>query len=139
MTRILLTHAALANIAETGFDPQTDVLRLMAGSMTEDELLAECLDGADMDRVQGWHDYVDAVALASEARSITLTPERSAECGHVDNSGTPESIAEWYYVKACVQAAADRHGHAIEIYASAPDCQPWTVHVAEVSETEQCA
>ena len=139
MTSIRLTHAALANIDETGFDPQTDVLRLMAGTMTEDALLAECLDGADMDRVQGWHDYVDAVALASEARSITLTHERSAECGHVDNSGTPESIAEWYYVKACVQAAADRNNHTIEVFASAPDCQPWTVHVAEVSEAEQCA
>ena len=135
MTSIRPTHAALANIAETGFDPQTDVLRLMAGSMTEDELLAECLSGADMDRVQGWHDYVEAVALASEARSITLSHERSAECGHVDNAGTPGSLAEWYYGKAGGQAAGGRHGPALGAYAAAAPRPPWAGHVAE----EQCA
>jgi len=50
-----------------------------------------------------------------------------------------ESIRQWRNVRRSIEAAAKRHGHDIEVYASAPDCQPWTVHVAEVSETEQCA
>lgn len=48
------TGAALENIAETGIDPQDDLAAVSAGSMTPEQLLEHCLDGADEDRRQGW-------------------------------------------------------------------------------------
>lgn len=55
-----LSRAALEAVEETGIDPADDLARLRAG-LTIPELLAECLNGADDDRVEGWLDYVAAL------------------------------------------------------------------------------
>lgn len=60
-----LSIAAQQNVEETGIDPQDDIDAVRAGRLTRESLLAECLDGADADRVQGWNDYVDAVMAAA--------------------------------------------------------------------------
>lgn len=70
MNTIKFTAAALENIAECGIDEteiQADVRNLANGDTSRAKLLARCLDGADADRVEGWNDYVSAVALAAEA------------------------------------------------------------------------
>ena len=129
------TAAALENINATGIDPETDVLRLMAGE-SEESLLAECLDGADDDARDGWAEYVAAVVHMAEARSITLSHETSAECGHTLEpgvTGDEDLIRRWRNVRASIDAAAKRHGHDIEVYASAPDCQDWVVYVADAN------
>lgn len=67
-TSINLTAAALASMEEIGLDAhdiRTDVDALRTGTRTRDALLAECLDGASPDRVEGWIDYVSAVASAA--------------------------------------------------------------------------
>ena len=56
-----LTDAAQANVDETGTDPQDDVAAIRSGQYTRESLLAHCLDGADPDRKQGWHEYVDTI------------------------------------------------------------------------------
>ncbi len=50
---------------ETSTDVAADVARLRSGEITRDALLAECLDGADEDRVEGWREYVEAVSAAA--------------------------------------------------------------------------
>lgn len=65
MTDIKFSRAAQLNIEETGAVPSRDVEALVSGEHTAESLLAVCLYGADDDRVQGWHDYVDAVADAA--------------------------------------------------------------------------
>jgi hypothetical protein len=67
-TQILLTHLALENVAETGIDPADDVCRVATAGLSRADLLAECLDGADDDRVAGWREYVDAVVDAAHAQ-----------------------------------------------------------------------
>lgn len=62
---VTLTRAAAVNVEETGIDPSDDVQRLRAGEVTPEVLMAECLDGADDDRVDGWREYVDNVADAA--------------------------------------------------------------------------
>ncbi|MCA9536391.1 MAG: hypothetical protein KC593_22065 [Myxococcales bacterium] len=67
-TNINLTAAALANLEELGLDDddiRADVDALRTGKRTRDAFLAECLDGADEDREEGWRDYVSAVASAA--------------------------------------------------------------------------
>lgn len=59
-----MTVAAAENVAEGGMDVAADVAALRAGTATRETLLAECLDGADDDRIQGWHDYVSSVTAA---------------------------------------------------------------------------
>lgn len=61
------TDAALENIAETGADWAHDLERLRDG-MTESDLLALCLEGADADREQGWREYVETLAAVGPAR-----------------------------------------------------------------------
>ncbi len=56
------TSAALENINETGINPVDDVAALRNGAHTRASLLEFCLNGADPDREQGWHDYVATVA-----------------------------------------------------------------------------
>ena len=66
--RIDLSHDALGCIEEAGADVASDVIDLATGEQTEARLLAQCLDGAEGDdRVQGWHDYVEACVLAAES------------------------------------------------------------------------
>ena len=62
---IQLTPAAAENVRETGINPVLDVSAIRAGEMFEADLLTLCLDGADPDRVQGWHEYVAAVVAAA--------------------------------------------------------------------------
>jgi hypothetical protein len=62
---IKLSSEAQANVDETGADPEEDAYAIRHGETTREKLLAECLDGADEDRVQGWHEYVDAVCEAA--------------------------------------------------------------------------
>lgn len=73
-----LSNAALENVEETGIDPMSDVARLRAGEVTEDDLLAECLDGADDDRVQGWREYVDAVVAYVSLDGVSATLDLDA-------------------------------------------------------------
>ena len=68
LDNINLTAAALANLEELGLDDddiRADVDALRTGKRTRDAFLAECLDGADEDREEGWRDYVSAVASAA--------------------------------------------------------------------------
>lgn len=62
---VSMSRAAAENVEETGIDPAEDVASLRDGTHTEASLLADCLDGAEPDREQGWRDYVLAVALAA--------------------------------------------------------------------------
>lgn len=62
---VTLTAAAEECRQEVPCSVADDVADLRAGAFTRDELLAMCLDGADEDRVQGWHDYVDAICAAA--------------------------------------------------------------------------
>lgn len=55
------TNEAKLNIQETGIAWAIDLVRLTELGWTIEEMLASCLEGADPDRVQGWHDYVDAL------------------------------------------------------------------------------
>ena len=63
-----LTAAGAANLEETGMstpDVFSDVGCIRTGAKTAGQLLEDCLDGADDDRVQGWRDYVAAVVAAA--------------------------------------------------------------------------
>ena len=55
------TNEANANIDEMCTDYKYDLERITELGWTPEEILAECIEGADEDRVQGWHDYVDAL------------------------------------------------------------------------------
>jgi hypothetical protein len=71
---IRLTREAARNVEETGADVERDWRRLRDDLVTFDELLAECLDGADPDRVQGWEEYVSTLAYAaSQNQRVDLT------------------------------------------------------------------
>jgi len=61
---VTMTSSAAANVAETGTDVAADLAALRAGTTTRRALLAECLDGADEDRIEGWREYVEALSLA---------------------------------------------------------------------------
>lgn len=60
----IMTDAASENVRECGVDILKDIARVRNG-LTADQLLSECLDGADADRVSGWADYVDAIIEAA--------------------------------------------------------------------------
>lgn len=63
---VTMSSAAAECVTETGVDPAADVRRVwQQGEVEAEALLAECLDGADDDREQGWRDYVDAVKAAA--------------------------------------------------------------------------
>ncbi len=73
MHKINLTAAAAANLSEVGMgaiDVTNDVESLANGQRTAEQLLEDCIDGADEDRVQGWRDYVDAVEAAAARYSV---------------------------------------------------------------------
>jgi len=61
MKKPKFTNEALLNIEETCTNYELDLMRIGQLGWTPEEILADCLDGADEDRVQGWHDYVDAI------------------------------------------------------------------------------
>lgn len=62
---VAMTVDAAQAVAETRTDVREDVRRIITGEITPDELLAECIDGADADREAGWREYVDAVDVAT--------------------------------------------------------------------------
>lgn len=61
---VCLSYAAMRVIEETRVDVAADLAALVTGEHTAETLLTHCLDGADLDREQGWHDYVDALVTA---------------------------------------------------------------------------
>jgi len=62
---LVLGAEAARNVAETGTDPARDIVRIADG-LHPALLEAECLDGADGDRVEGWREYVYDVAEAAK-------------------------------------------------------------------------
>jgi hypothetical protein len=66
---IQLTVAAQQNVDETGVSPESDLADLVSGALSEGDLLAACLDGADDDRVAGWREYVAALVALSGVAS----------------------------------------------------------------------
>jgi len=61
---VTMTSEAARVVAETGTDVAADLASLRSGATTIRALLAECLDGADADRVDAWHEYVESLSLA---------------------------------------------------------------------------
>ena len=61
------SHSAMRAVDETCADVAADLRALESGEHTAETLLTHCLGGADLDREQGWHDYVDALVMALEA------------------------------------------------------------------------
>lgn len=62
---VTMSLAAAQNVEETGCSPRAAIAALQAGLLTREQLLAHCLDGADENRVQGWRDYVEGIAIAA--------------------------------------------------------------------------
>jgi hypothetical protein len=58
---IEMSEAAARNCEEAGCDPVADREEIVRCGTTRVEFEQFCLNGADGDRVNGWHDYVDAV------------------------------------------------------------------------------
>ena len=75
---LTLTAAAKSNVAETGIDPALDVEAIRSGTHTAKGLLADCLAGADEDRVAGWREYVAAIAAAATPDSAIDQLRREA-------------------------------------------------------------
>ena len=73
------SRAALENIQETAADWPRDLAALISGRLTPAALLAHCLDGADDDRVQGWHDYVGTLAADAADPEVIRTHARYDE------------------------------------------------------------
>jgi hypothetical protein len=56
---------ALEAVGMGAAEVAADVERLRSGEVTEADLLAECMDGADASIAHDWVDYVNAVATAA--------------------------------------------------------------------------
>ena len=66
--------ADVAKLVElTGASPSVDVERIKDGTFTRELLLAYCLNGADDDYHQAWHDYVDAIMLVATTKRASST------------------------------------------------------------------
>lgn len=89
---VTMSAAAAENVAECAVDVAADVASLLYGSTTPEVLLAECLDGADADREQGWREYVEAVGalLVRRADALALIPQRhcSGDVAYVEATET---------------------------------------------------
>lgn len=59
-----IPHEAMRSAEWAGVDVAADIRRLASGEVTTEALLAECLDGADDDRVSGWRSYVSSLSAA---------------------------------------------------------------------------
>jgi hypothetical protein len=68
---IKFSQAAQESIKETGIDPAEDIAAIRSGKLTEEGLLARCLDGADEDRAEGWNEYV-ATVVSAAAQAVSL-------------------------------------------------------------------
>lgn len=85
---VRMTAAAAKNVEEVGSNVDVDVYadvvqfratviaRGMAAALSD--LLDDCLDGADPDRVSGWHDYVSAIERAAGKMAESKSPITSA-------------------------------------------------------------
>ena len=93
--KISLTPAAISNCRETATDPETDVAAIRSGEHTRESLLAHCLDGADADRVQGWHEYVSAVCDAAQVTLHLVASAPSAGDRHVDPDATARILGTY--------------------------------------------
>ena len=74
-----LTHSAIEVLEECGCTDYTvdcDYTDLVGGRQKEAALLANCTDGANNDRVQGWTEYVAALV----AKAVTNCPDCNALC-----------------------------------------------------------
>lgn len=77
---VKMSLAAAKNVEECGVDVEADVVAVRGGKPAE-SLLAECLDSADDDRVSGWRDYVDAIAVAATFYDCTIGDGSSCDGG----------------------------------------------------------
>lgn len=69
---VKMSTAAAANVEEAGVSVTADVAAVSAGDLSPADLLAQCLDGCELDRVDGWRDYVYAVEAECIARDAFL-------------------------------------------------------------------
>jgi hypothetical protein len=99
---VRMSREAARCVEETGIDPADDIQAILAGTHSEPSLLAHCLDGADEDRVQGWHDYVAAIMAAVVSRSISLL-------AHCLDGADADRAQGWHdYVVAIMAAVVSR-------------------------------
>lgn len=98
--QIEFSEAAAANIAETNSQPGEDLIALRQGRLTKADLLAECLNGADDDRVQGWHDYVNTLwayesPVHTMKREFELAGVREGKCDCTSKAARSVRVAGW--------------------------------------------
>lgn len=100
-----MSAAAAECVQEAGSDVQTDLVCLSSGERTRATLLEECLNCADDDRVQGWHDYVDALcdALPMVVHLVASAPSHGDR--HVDPDATAKSLSRQRNLAAAQTAA----------------------------------
>lgn len=60
------SRACLESVGDSLVDVGHDVRRLVQGEVDRDELLEQCIDGAEASSVEGWTEYVAAVAAAAK-------------------------------------------------------------------------
>ena len=92
MNTIKFSDAAQANIDETGCDPMVDIAALRSGEHTPESLLAQCLDGAEEDRAQGWREYVDAIEMAAEENGSATWDDEGIWNAAFGPEETPDSV-----------------------------------------------
>lgn len=64
---VTMTVAAAQVVEAVSVDVAADVRAIRSGEQTRDELLAECLDGAEDESTRAaWHEYVSAVVAEAE-------------------------------------------------------------------------
>lgn len=116
------TPAALANIQETGCDPNADVAALRSGQYSIASLLTHCLDGADADREQGWRDYVSALADALDFVTVETMPDWCrASCraarnwGQYPLNGAERSVVPREDAEEIIESDPDGYAHIVEV------------------------
>jgi hypothetical protein len=65
---VAAVNAGLGRAAELATEQNVicDLGRLRSHSLTAEQLLAECLSGAEGSAVTGWREYVDALVVAAK-------------------------------------------------------------------------
>jgi hypothetical protein len=61
-----MSDAAADNVMETGIDVRADVDRIRDRIISRQQLFESCMAGADVDREDGWRDYVEAVCAVAD-------------------------------------------------------------------------
>lgn len=62
-----IPHEAMRSVEFAGVDVAADIRRIVAGDVTTEALLAECLDGSEPEHESDWRDYVEALSVAVSA------------------------------------------------------------------------